>query len=115
MITSVQGMARALPRSGVLAFAVTACVFASQGAWATHVTATIIYDFSAPQDGVMPLGGLVADAQGRLYGTTSTGGPLYGGTVFDLILPPPSAAPGPRKCCTRSAAPTSTGADRKPA
>ena len=93
MIASVPGFARRLPRLSVFALAGTVCVFVSQEAWATHVTATIIYDFSAPQDGVIPQGGLVADAQGRLYGTTSVGGPLNGGTVFRLNPPTNAGSP----------------------
>jgi len=56
-----------------------------------HWTETILYDFSGP-DGAFPQGGVIADAKGRLYGTTSGGGPTsYGvggyGLVFKLVPP----------------------------
>ena len=42
-----------------------------------------IYSFTGP-DGKAPLGGLILDSKGNLFGTTSAGG-LYGyGTVFEL-------------------------------
>jgi len=48
-------------------------------------TATTLYDFPHPiTDGEVPIGGLVFDQAGNLYGTTSTGGSGSGGTVFEL-------------------------------
>lgn len=41
------------------------------------------YAFSGP-DGAHPNGGLVADAQGNLYGTTNAGGTFGFGTIFKL-------------------------------
>jgi uncharacterized repeat protein (TIGR03803 family) len=35
-------------------------------------------------DGVQPLAGLVRDTAGNLFGTTESGGPSFGGTVFKL-------------------------------
>jgi uncharacterized repeat protein (TIGR03803 family) len=35
-------------------------------------------------DGAYPVGGLISDSAGNLYGTTSWAGPYYGGTVFEL-------------------------------
>jgi uncharacterized repeat protein (TIGR03803 family) len=46
-------------------------------------TTTILYDFTGGADGANPLGGLVLDPAGNLYGSTSTGG-NGGGTVFEL-------------------------------
>jgi hypothetical protein len=40
----------------------------------------------------MPLAGLIQDAAGSLYGTTSAGGTTAGGTVF--MLAPPSQSGG---------------------
>ncbi len=51
----------------------------SGGNW----TLTTLYSFSG-SDGAEPMGGLVMDAAGNLYGTTSTGGVGNGGTVFEL-------------------------------
>jgi uncharacterized repeat protein (TIGR03803 family) len=52
---------------------------------------TTLYEFGGTNnDGILPLGGLVMDSAGNLYGTTSTGGVhsircnCYGGTVFEL-------------------------------
>lgn len=38
----------------------------------------------APSDGVLPNGGLVIDASGNLYGTTTSGGATNQGTVFEI-------------------------------
>ncbi len=46
---------------------------------------TVLYSFSgAGGDGSYPLGGLVRDAKGNLYGTTSFGGAYGFGTVYKL-------------------------------
>ena len=56
----------------------------------TAGTETVLHSFTSVPDGRYPLGGLVRDAAGNLYGTTSNGGapdcnPPYGcGTVFKL-------------------------------
>ncbi|MFZ1425962.1 MAG: choice-of-anchor tandem repeat GloVer-containing protein [Geminicoccaceae bacterium] len=47
---------------------------------------TVLYTFSNNQDGANPLTGVIADAAGNLYGTTSSSG----GTVF--MLTPPAIA-----------------------
>ncbi len=57
-------------------------------------TPTTLYSFTSAADGDLPAGGLVMDADGNLFGTTSGGGtgvnggpfknPLTGGTVFEL-------------------------------
>ena len=56
------------------------------GTW----TETVIFSFSG-SDGTLPFGGLQFDQNGLLYGTTSGGGDLQGGTVFQLT---PPAKPG---------------------
>jgi uncharacterized repeat protein (TIGR03803 family) len=51
-------------------------------------TTTTLYSFSStvsPADGATPLGGLVMDSSGNLYGTTSQGGAHTYGTVFKLV------------------------------
>jgi uncharacterized repeat protein (TIGR03803 family) len=46
--------------------------------------ATILYSFSGGSDGGMPIGPLITDGDGNLYGTTQFGGVNNGGTVFKL-------------------------------
>ena len=50
------------------------------GSWSEQV----IYNFTGGNDGGTPMGGLVADTAGNLYGTTTSGGTGGGGTVFEL-------------------------------
>ncbi len=45
---------------------------------------TPLHEFSGGADGGSPYGGLLLDASGNLYGTTSGGGAGGGGTVFEL-------------------------------
>jgi uncharacterized repeat protein (TIGR03803 family) len=45
---------------------------------------TVLYSFTGGVDGCIPLGGLIRDAAGNLYGTTLDGGASEGGTVFKL-------------------------------
>lgn len=45
---------------------------------------TVLYSFTGGNDGSYPFAGLIADASGSLYGTTSQGGANGGGTVFQL-------------------------------
>jgi len=48
---------------------------------------TQLYSFQGYRDGCEPIGGLIADAVGNLYGTTQ--GCKFGvGTVFELVRPP---------------------------
>jgi uncharacterized repeat protein (TIGR03803 family) len=50
-------------------------------------TFTVLYSFQGPPNGSSPNGGLVQDAEGNLYGTTSMGGRFNRGTqgtVFEL-------------------------------
>jgi len=52
----------------------------STGGW----TETTIHEFAPHTDGGAPIGGLILDKSGNLYGTTSAIGPYGGGTVFKL-------------------------------
>lgn len=47
-------------------------------------TETVLYSFTNGVDGGYPLAGLIFDASGNLYGTTSTGGMYNQGAVFKL-------------------------------
>ena len=53
----------------------------------TTWTETVLYSFTGSDDGVAPVAGLIMDASGNLYGTTSEGGvsPNHYGTVFELV------------------------------
>jgi uncharacterized repeat protein (TIGR03803 family) len=48
-------------------------------------TLTKLVNFDGGNDGGNPLGGLIADADGNLFGTTSQGGPYYSGNVFEIV------------------------------
>jgi len=45
---------------------------------------TGLYDFTGGDDGSGPVGNLVMDAAGNLYGVTAYGGPYSGGVVFEI-------------------------------
>ena len=51
---------------------------------ADHATLTPLYAFTGGADGDIPQAGLIADAEGNLYGTTSSGGSNGDGTAFEL-------------------------------
>jgi len=51
-------------------------------------TETVLYSFAGgTSDGMAPQAGLVQDASGNLYGTTTAGGAAGNGTVFELVAP----------------------------
>ncbi|MGH9500679.1 MAG: choice-of-anchor tandem repeat GloVer-containing protein [Terriglobales bacterium] len=56
-------------------------------------TETVLYRFTAYTDGALPVGRLIFDQSGNLYGTAASGGQIYDccGTVFELS---PPAQPG---------------------
>jgi hypothetical protein len=47
-------------------------------------TANALYEFIGQSDGGTPMGGLVFDSRGDLFGTTCFDGNEYGGTAFEL-------------------------------
>src|SRR5579871_564292 len=47
-------------------------------------TFSVLYNFTGGSDGGTPLAGLVIDASGNVYGTTSVGGSSGAGTVFKV-------------------------------
>jgi len=54
---------------------------------------SVVYDFLGMPDGQNPIGNLVVDSTGALYGVTTYGGTAGAGTVFELT--PPAAAGQP--------------------
>lgn len=56
---------------------------------------TVLYTFQGKSDGQNPVGGVVIDRDGNLYGTTFDGGDNGGGTVYEL-----SPSPGGWKFAT---------------
>jgi uncharacterized repeat protein (TIGR03803 family) len=66
------------------ALAMIAVALFATNLWATaheKVLHSFTHEFT---DGNMPIAGLISDAAGNLYGTTSAGGPNNDGTVFEL-------------------------------
>ena len=47
-------------------------------------TETLLHNFVYNNDGCMPVGGLLIDSSGSLYGTTASGEPYRRGTIFEL-------------------------------
>lgn len=72
------------PRSALASTIMALAIAIASGAGALAQTETILHSFSAPSGGASPLGGLVADSKGNLYGTTQYGGSGFG-AVFELI------------------------------
>jgi uncharacterized repeat protein (TIGR03803 family) len=58
--------------------------------FATGPLEKVVYSFQGPPDGILPRAGLVADAGGNLYGTTSGGGANNCGTVFEFSRSTPA-------------------------
>jgi uncharacterized repeat protein (TIGR03803 family) len=53
----------------------------------TNWTEAVLYSFTGGADGGFPFAYLITEANGALYGTTTAGGPLGCGTVFQLVPP----------------------------
>ena len=58
--------------------------FTASAPWAHGQTFSVLHSFEGGTDGEGPYGGVVRDAAGNLYGTTSYGGAFSNGTVFKL-------------------------------
>src|ERR1700733_13909644 len=87
---------RALARFSIVPLVFVILVLAGS-AFATLPSEKVVYSFVGPPDGRVPLGALVADGAGNLYGTTSEGGNSTNctngcGTIFELS--PPATAGG---------------------
>jgi uncharacterized repeat protein (TIGR03803 family) len=48
---------------------------------------TVLHNFAGAPDGRKPMGGVIIDASGNLYGTTYEGGKQEGGVIFKLTPP----------------------------
>ncbi len=57
--------------------------FLTMNLWAA-AQEKVLHSFGGSGDGIDPVAGLVFDTEGNLYGTTSSGGALFNGTVFEL-------------------------------
>jgi uncharacterized repeat protein (TIGR03803 family) len=55
-------------------------LFPSGATWSE----VVLYTFTGGSDGASPVAGLIFDAAGNLYGTTSAGGTHGAGTIFEL-------------------------------
>ena len=64
--------------SGGTVFQLTPSI--SGGVW----TETILHSFNGGQDGYGPAAGVIIGPNGALYGTTMSGGAMFGGTVFEV-------------------------------
>ena len=67
-------------QGGVLPYGTVYELMPSESGW----TKKVLYNFTGGSDGLQPSAGLIFDQYGNLYGTTSAGGNLGGGTVFEL-------------------------------
>ena len=70
------------------AFAVTAVMSAVFAQPALAAKQQNVYSFAAGNDGGFPRGGVIADAKGNLYGTTSSNGAGHSGVVYELVHQP---------------------------
>jgi uncharacterized repeat protein (TIGR03803 family) len=52
----------------------------SQGTW----TSVLLQNFQGGQEGSYPIGGVVLDANGNVYGTTAFGSPDHDGVIFEI-------------------------------
>jgi uncharacterized repeat protein (TIGR03803 family) len=57
----------------------------SSGSYSETVLHSFLGQTAVPTDGALPYAGLLMDAKGNLYGTTSLGGTSNTGTVFELV------------------------------
>src|SRR5882672_4513191 len=79
------------PARFVTAVAIFTAILLLVGSSVASPTLTTLYSFTGGTDGNIPLAGLVSDAMGALYGTTSLGGTSGFGIAFKLT---PPAQPG---------------------
>jgi uncharacterized repeat protein (TIGR03803 family) len=65
--------------------AVMLCAFGASPAFAAKES--IVYPFTGAADGGFPQGGVIADANGNFYGTTTSDGTGHNGVVYELSPP----------------------------
>ena len=70
--------------SRLLVFVAVLCLLGSDHQSAMAQTEHVLHSFTGGADGLLPVGGLVEDAKGNLYGTTENGGTSDYGVVFEL-------------------------------
>jgi len=83
---------RLLARLQLIALLGLAMFLAASAPVAATTAFGTLYDFQNSGDGGFPYAGLIFDASGALYGTTTAGGTDRAGTVFKLT--PPTTAAG---------------------
>jgi len=95
---------RAAGRPVVIALAMLTLVAAASADWKEKV----LYSFKGGTDGAVPVGAVVFDQHGNLYGATQNGGSSscrsieQCGTVYQLAPPRSKAIRGRRPCSTFS-------------
>lgn len=78
-------------RSALLRLIAGSAAFVAAAGFAPAQSAeTVLHRFRGGADGANPIAGLISDANGALYGTTTVGGSGFG-TVFKLTPPVPPA------------------------
>jgi uncharacterized repeat protein (TIGR03803 family) len=75
---------RAVSSALALAIILVPAIIATIPAQAQTYTYSVLYSFMGGPDGENPWAGVVVDAQGNLYGTTTGGGSYGNGTVFKV-------------------------------
>lgn len=82
---------RLLARLRLIALLGLAALLGASAPAGAATTFGTLYDFQNRGDGGFPYAGLIFDASGALYGTTTAGGTDRVGTVFKLTPPATSA------------------------
>ncbi|MGB9265711.1 MAG: choice-of-anchor tandem repeat GloVer-containing protein [Terriglobales bacterium] len=67
-----------------LLFAVALALLLTATPHARAQTFSVVHNFTGGGDGANPVNGFVADSEGNLYGTASSGGPSNNGVVFKI-------------------------------
>ena len=72
-------------RLNILAFTAAATLLCATDSGEAAVKQTAIYSFTGNADGGFPHGGVIADAKGDLFGTTTSDGAGHNGVVYELL------------------------------